>query len=289
MVFQNYALYPHMSVHDNMSFGLKLRGYSKDEIDKRVQESSSILEILHLLERTPREMSGGQKQRVAVGRCIVRQPKVFLFDEPLSNLDAKLRVQMRTELKKLHLRLQTTIVYVTHDQVEAMTMGDTIVVMKDGIIQQMADPVTIYDFPVNKFVAGFIGSPPMNFMEVAITQKGNNYFLDEGTFVLKATENMSKYLQNYVNKKVILGMRPEDIYDRFYYTGTRIDGRSFTATVEVVEPIGYEKYLYFTTGKNSFQARVDSHNKAEANQDIEVVFNLDKAHLFDMENENTII
>jgi multiple sugar transport system ATP-binding protein len=289
MVFQNYALYPHMNVGDNMSFGLKLRGYAKDEISKRVQESASILEILHLLERTPRELSGGQKQRVAVGRCIVRQPKVFLFDEPLSNLDAKLRVQMRLELKKLHLRLQTTIIYVTHDQIEAMTMGSKIVVMKDGLIHQVADPVTIYDNPVNKFVAGFIGSPPMNFLEATVVKKDNVMMLDEGTFSLKATEIMNDKLQNYIGKKVVFGIRPEDIYDRFYYTGTKTEGRSFMSTVEVVEPIGSEKYIYLTTGKSSFQARVDAHNKAEVNHDLEIVFNTDKAHVFDMETEQTIV
>jgi len=285
MVFQNYALYPHMNVKENMAFSLKMRGYPKEEIEQRIKESASILEILHLLDRTPAELSGGQKQRVAVGRTIVRQPKVFLFDEPLSNLDAKLRVQMRAELKKLHLRLQTTIIYVTHDQIEAMTMGNKIVVMKDGIIQQIADPVSLYDSPVNKFVAGFIGSPPMNFIETTVVKKGDEIFLDEGTFLVKVPSKMIQFLENYNNKKVILGIRPEDIYDRFYYTQPKTEGRTFIATVEVVEPVGNEKYLHLTTGKNSFQARVDAHNKAEENQDIEVVFDMDKAHIFDIETE----
>jgi len=289
MVFQSYALYPHMTVLENMTFALQIKGYPKSDITERVQEAAGMLGISELLKRIPKELSGGQKQRVAVGRAIVRKPKVFLFDEPLSNLDAKLRVQMRAELKKLHQRLQTTIVYVTHDQIEAMTLGDRIVIMKDGIIHQVADPITIYYEPEDKFVASFIGSPPMNFMECMVIKKDENIYLDEGTFTIKANEKMTKPLsEKYLNKKVVLGVRPEDIYDRFYYSGTRTEGKTLTATVEVVEPVGSEKYLHLTTGKNTFVARVDAHNKAEVNQDIEVVFNMDKAHVFDIETEKTI-
>ncbi|MDD5688417.1 MAG: sn-glycerol-3-phosphate ABC transporter ATP-binding protein UgpC [Elusimicrobia bacterium] len=289
MVFQNYALYPHMTVRGNMEFGLKLRGYPKEEIEKRIEYASTMLGIKDFLNRKPKELSGGQRQRVAVGRAIVRKPQVFLFDEPLSNLDAKLRVQMRAELKKLHQRLQTTIIYVTHDQIEAMTLGDKVVVMRDGIIHQVADPNTIYDSPADKFVAGFIGSPPTNFMECTVVKKDNVAHLDEGTFLVKTNDKMSGILlEKYLNKKVTLGVRPEDIYDKFYYSGTKTEGKTLMATVEVVEPIGAEKYLYLKTGKNSFISIVDTHNKVEVNQDIEVVFNMDKIHVFDIETEKTI-
>ncbi|HAM39197.1 MAG: glycerol-3-phosphate ABC transporter ATP-binding protein [Elusimicrobia bacterium RIFOXYC2_FULL_34_12] len=289
MVFQSYALYPHMTVYDNMAFGLKLKGYPKEEIKERVEKAAEQLEITRLLKRLPKELSGGQKQRVAVGRCIVRKPKVFLFDEPLSNLDAKLRVQMRAELKKLHQRLQTTIIYVTHDQVEAMTMGDKIVVMKDGIIHQVADPITVYYKPADKFIAGFIGSPPMNFLECKVIKRDNNIYLDEGSFSVRAKSEIQNKLETYLDKYVILGIRPEDIYDRFYYSKTRTEGKTLMASIEVVEPIGSEKYLFLTTGKNTFTARVEAQNKAEVNQDIEVVFDMDKAHVFDKETEKTIL
>lgn len=289
MVFQNYALYPHMTTRENMEFGLKLKGYPEKEISERIQESAEMLEIINFLERRPKDLSGGQRQRVAVGRAIVRKPQVFLFDEPLSNLDAKLRVQMRAELKKLHQRLQATIIYVTHDQIEAMTMGDRIVIMKDGIIHQVADPIEMYDNPADKFVAGFIGSPPTNFIDCMVVKREDKIYLDEGTFIVKANEKMVKpLLEGYLNKKVTLGIRPEDIYDRFYYSGTKTEGRTLVVTVEVVEPVGSEKYLYLTTGKNTFIARVDAHNKVQVNQDIEVVFAMNKAHIFDAETEKTI-
>jgi len=288
MVFQNYALYPHMNVYDNMSFGLKIKKYPKNEIDRRTQEAAGILAIQQLLDRKPKELSGGQKQRVAVGRAIVRKPKVFLFDEPLSNLDAKLRVQMRAELKKLHERLQTTIIYVTHDQVEAMTLGDKIVVMKDGVIQQIGDPLTVYDHPANKFVAGFIGSPPMNFIDVKIIRKNSDIWLDEEKFDVKLPDEMIEQVKEYINKEVILGIRPEHIYDKLYSTlGT--PENTLSATVDVVELLGSQKILHLTTGKSNFVCVVDAHNQAEENQDIEVVFNMDKIHLFDKETEMTII
>jgi len=298
MVFQNYALYPHMSVYDNMAFGLKLRGYTKKEIDTRVREAGEILNMSNLLERKPKELSGGQRQRVAVGRAIVRKPKVFLFDEPLSNLDAKLRVQMRAELSKLHERLQTTIVYVTHDQVEAMTMGDRICVMKEGLIQQIAPPIELYDHPANRFVAGFIGSPPMNFIDVEIIDKseqGKGYWLKEVSsknssdgFQLKLIPNIEKAAKEYAEKKVVMGIRPEDIYDQLLYAGTIHEGSNVKATVEVVEPMGPEKYLYLNTGQNNLIARVEPHNSARPHQDIELVFNMEKMHLFDPQTDNTI-
>src|SRR3989339_1304110 len=214
MVFQNYALYPHMTVYDNMAFGLKIRKYPKDEIKRRVMEAAEILGIQELLERRPKQLSGGQRQRVAVGRAIVRKPKVFLFDEPLSNLDAKLRVQMRTELKKIHERLQATMIYVTHDQTEAMTMGDKICVMKDGIVQQIDGPLSLYDKPSNKFVGGFIGNPPMNFVEVDVIKRDEDCYLSEGMFELKMPKEHAERLGSYVGKKVFIGIRPEDIYDK---------------------------------------------------------------------------
>jgi len=289
MVFQNYALYPHMTVYDNMAFGLKLRGYSRKEIEQRVKEAAEILSIGHLLERRPKQLSGGQKQRVAVGRAIVRKPKVFLFDEPLSNLDAKLRVQMRAELKKIHDRLQSTMLYVTHDQTEAMTMGDKICVMKDGMIQQVAGPLDLYDNPTNKFVAGFIGSPPMNFVEVEIVKKDEDLFMNEGMFELKLPKQFKERVLPYSGKKLTLGVRPEDMYDKLFYTMGPKDGNSFSATVEVVEPLGSEIFLHFNTGKNTLVAKVDSHNQAKCNQVIELVINLNKVHLFDIQSGLTVV
>lgn len=288
MVFQNYALYPHMTVYENMSFGLKLRKYPKKEIDQRVKNAAEMLGIAHLLDRRPKALSGGQRQRVAVGRAIVRKPKVFLFDEPLSNLDAKLRVQMRAELKKIHERLQATMIYVTHDQVEAMTMGDKIVVMRDGLIQQIANPIQLYDRPNNKFVAGFIGSPPMNFMEVMVVKKEKGTYLDEGKIVVKVPEDLAPLLDKHIGKKVVFGMRAENIYDKLY-TPMADPESTITATVEVVEPLGNEIFLHLDTGKHSFVARVDAHNQAQVNQDIELVFNMRKMHAFDMESEKAII
>ena len=287
MVFQNYALYPHMTVYDNMAFGLKLRKYPKEEIKQRVMEAAEILGILEMLDRKPKQLSGGQRQRVAVGRAIVRKPKVFLFDEPLSNLDAKMRVQMRAEISKLHTRLQATMIYVTHDQVEAMTMGDRIVVMKDGLIQQVADPITLYDKPKNKFVAGFIGSPSMNFIEGALVKRSSGLFFNEDNFQVKLPEEMVAVVANLEGKEVVLGIRPEDIYDKVYATNPSPDN-TITATVEVVEPMGSEAYLYLTTGKTPFIARVDTHEQVEVNTDIELVFDMAKAHLFDATTGETI-
>ena len=289
MVFQSYALYPHMTVYDNMAFGLKLRGFSKKEIDQRVREAAEILSIGHLLERRPKQLSGGQRQRVAVGRAIVRKPKVFLFDEPLSNLDAKLRVQMRTELKKIHERLQSTMIYVTHDQTEAMTMGNRICVMKDGIIQQVDGPLSLYDKPVNRFVAGFIGSPPMNFVEVDIIVRDEDIFLNEGMFELKLPRQFKDKVGPYSGQKLMLGIRAEDIYDKLFYTLGPKDGNNFSATVEVVEPLGSEIYLHLNTGKNTLVAKVDSHNQAKTNQVIELVVNVNRTHLFEPQSGNFII
>jgi len=284
MVFQNYALYPHMTVYDNMAFGLKLRHYTKKEIDIRVREAAEILNLTHLLERRPKEMSGGQRQRVAVGRAIVRKPKVFLFDEPLSNLDAKLRVQMRAELSKLHDRLQTTMIYVTHDQIEAMTMGDRICVMKDGVIKQVAKPLELYNQPSNKFVASFIGSPPMNFMDVRIIRKENKFWLDEGKFAIPAPEHLQAYMSKHEGHTVTLGIRPEDIHDKRYVSNGLSKQPSAHSTVEVVEPMGSEILLYLSTGKNTLVARVEPNNEATVNQDIEIVFNPSKIHLFEKES-----
>jgi multiple sugar transport system ATP-binding protein len=288
MVFQNYALYPHMTVFENMAFGLKLNKFPTAEIKQRVMEAADILSIRDLLERKPRQLSGGQRQRVAVGRAIVRKPKVFLFDEPLSNLDAQLRVQMRAEISKLHTRLQATMIYVTHDQVEAMTMGDRIVIMKDGYIQQIADPITLYDQPSNKFVAGFIGSPSMNFMDGSIIKKKDALYFSEENFTVKVHEDHVSTLESYVGRDILLGIRPEDIYDKVYASNASPDN-TITATVEVVEPMGAEAYLYLTTGKSPFIARVDSYEQLEVNQDIDLVFDMSKSHFFDRETGQTIV
>ena len=289
MVFQSYALYPHMTVYDNMAFGLKLRGYSKKEIDQRVREAAEILSIGHLLDRRPKQLSGGQRQRVAVGRAIVRKPKVFLFDEPLSNLDAKLRVQMRAELKKLHERLQSTMIYVTHDQTEAMTMGDRICVMKDGVIQQVDGPISLYDRPNNKFVAGFIGTPPMNFVEIEVVKRDEDIFLNEGMFEVKLPRQFREKVLPHAGQKLSMGIRAEDIYDKMFYTLGPKDGNNFSATVEVVEPMGSEIYLHLNTGKNTLVAKMDAHNKAKPNQVIELILNLSKVHLFDMQSGASIL
>ena len=288
MVFQNYALYPHMTAYENMAFGLKLRKYPKEEIKQRVLEAAEILGIQDLLHRKPKELSGCQRQRVAVGRAIVRKPKVFLFDEPLSNLDAKMRVQMRAEISKLHTRLQATMIYVTHDQVEAMTMGDRIVVMKDGLVQQVANPLNLYDKPKNKFVAGFIGSPSMNFMEGELIKKGNGIFFNEENFQVRIPDEMASGVESLVGGPIVLGIRPEDIYDKVYASNASPDN-TITATVEVVEPMGSEAFLYLTTGKSPFIAKVDTHEQVEVNQDIELVFDMNKCHLFDAASGETII
>lgn len=288
MVFQNYALYPHMTVLENMAFGLKLRKYPKSEIVRRVNEAAEILGIKRLLDRRPRQLSGGERQRVALGRAIVRKPLVFLFDEPLSNLDAKLRVQMRTEIHKLRLRLQTTFIYVTHDQTEAMTLGDRIVVMKDGKVQQCADPMTIYDKPANKFVASFIGSPPINLMNGRIIKRERKFYFEEGKFHVKLVEEMFKTIEPYEGKEVIFGIRAEDIYDKLFVSEAPPEN-IIRATCEVVEPLGSEVFLYLNSGKHPFIARVGAHNRPEVNREMDLVFDMSKVHFFDRETEKTII
>lgn len=288
MVFQNYALYPHMNVYKNMAFGLKLRKYPKAEIDKRVRDAANILGIESLLERKPKALSGGQRQRVAVGRAIVRQPKAFLFDEPLSNLDAKMRVQMRMEIGKLHTRLSSTMIYVTHDQVEAMTMGDRIVVMKDGLIQQVAPPIELYDQPANHFVAGFIGSPPMNFFSGVLEQRNGSVYFNEGKFSVRIEERQAPALSSRVGKGITFGMRPEDIVDSNQVSNLNPE-HQITARVEVVEPMGAEVFLYLNTGKHTFISRVDVHDDAEVNQELSLALNMSKAHFFDSDTGETVI
>lgn len=288
MVFQNYALYPHMTVYKNMAFGLMLRKFPKAEIDRRVREAAEILGLTEYLDRKPKALSGGQRQRVAVGRAIVRKPQVFLFDEPLSNLDAKMRVQMRTEITKLHNRLQSTMIYVTHDQTEAMTMGDRIVVMKDGHIQQIDEPIQLYDHPSNKFVAGFIGSPPMNFMEGELAEENGELYFNEGTVKIKVYEGHHEALAGYNRRRVTFGIRPEDFFDAEQIT---VNGRfaEMTAQVEVVEPMGSEIYLYLTTGKNAIIARLDAHVRAETDEHKKLKLNVAKAHFFDNDTEQCIV
>ena len=282
MVFQDYALYPHMTVYQNMGFGLKLRKYAKAEIDQRVKEAAEILGIQELLHRKPRELSGGQRQRVAVGRTIVRKPSVFLFDEPLSNLDAKLRVQMRAELSKLHQQLKTTILYVTHDQVEAMTMGTKIVIMKDGEIQQVGTPMELYEYPVNLFVAGFIGSPAMNFIPSKIATKDSKLYVDAKSFELPVPPEKEQYLQDRVNQDLIFGIRPEDIEERSFAEKAAQDG-SIRATVDVVEPLGSEIQLVVSAGEHGLVARVDPRTRARVSEEIELVLNMYKIHFFEKE------
>jgi multiple sugar transport system ATP-binding protein len=288
MVFQNYALYPHMTVFQNMAFALKLRKYPRQEIASRVNEAAEILGIKHLLDRKPKELSGGQRQRVAVGRAIVRKPLVFLFDEPLSNLDAKLRVQMRTEIKKLHLRLQATIVYVTHDQVEAMTMGDRIVVVKDGLIQQVADPITLYDRPKNKFVASFIGSPPMNFLTGEVVKTSDKLYFQNGPFKVRILDPIASKLSAYVGQEIVFGIRPEDIYDKLFVTEASPDN-TVRAICEVVETMGAEAYLYLRSGSSTFVARVSGHVRPAVNQDLDLVFDMSKVHFFDKATEEAVV
>lgn len=287
MVFQNYAIYPHLSAFENMAFGLKLRGYPKTEIARRVNEAAEILGIKHLLNRKPRQLSGGERQRVAVGRAIVRKPAVFLFDEPLSNLDAKLRVQMRTEIHKLHIRLKSTIIYVTHDQVEAMTMGDRIAVMREGALQQIADPMAVYDHPRNKFVAGFIGSPPMNFMQGRITRRNGRMYFDEGRNQVRVVEDMHQALLPYSEKEIIFGIRSENIYDKLFVSDAPPEN-IVRVNCEVVEPMGSEVYLHLDTGRNTLIARATAHDRPQVNQNMDVVFDMSKAHFFDKQSEETI-
>lgn len=290
MVFQNYALYPHMTVFDNMAFGLKLRKTPKEEIKRRVEEAARILDITHLLDRRPKALSGGQKQRVALGRAIVRNPKVFLLDEPLSNLDAKLRAAMRTELTKIHQRVGTTFVYVTHDQVEAMTMATRIVVMKDGLIQQVATPQKLYDEPVNMFVAGFIGTPQMNFINCTVEERGGDMYIVFGDNALKipADKANNPVLKDYIGRDVIAGVRPECIHDEQIYLDNMKDS-IIEVEVEVTELMGAEIYLYLNVDDQSIIARVSSGSKARAGDIIKVAFDVSKIHLFDKETERFII
>ncbi len=280
MVFQSYALYPHMTVFDNMAFGLKLRKVPKDEIKRRVEEAAQILGIEGLLKRKPRELSGGQRQRVAVGRAIVREPKVFLFDEPLSNLDAKLRVQTRAEISKLHQRLQTTFIYVTHDQIEAMTMASRIAVMNKGVLQQLDTPQVLYDKPANLFVAGFIGSPAMNFFPAKLRKDGNNLYVDTGDFSLKVPENRTATYASYADKEIIFGIRPEDIHNPMF-APPGIHAEPVETKVDVTELMGNEIFLYLVSGKNNFVARVDPRTRFQIGDQVQVVFNMDNFHLFD--------
>jgi len=290
MVFQNYALYPHMSVYDNMAFGLKLRKIPKDQIDKYVHEAAKILDIEHLLDRKPKALSGGQRQRVAMGRAIVRNPKVFLMDEPLSNLDAKLRVQMRIEISKLHQRLQTTIIYVTHDQTEAMTLGTRIVVMKDGLVQQVDTPQNLYDNPKNLFVAGFMGSPQMNFIEATVSKKGSDVFVNFGNHSLKLPENKAKKVVDggYDEKTVIIGIRPEDIHDEEMFISNSPDS-VIEATVKVYELLGAEVFLYFNVDDTyDITARVNPRTNARPDDTLKIAFDMSKLHVFDKETEQVV-
>lgn len=279
MVFQNYALYPHMSVYDNMAFGLKIRKFSKEEIKKRVGEAAKILDIEELLDRKPKALSGGQRQRVAVGRAIVRQPKVFLFDEPLSNLDAKLRVTMRAEISSLHNRLNATMIYVTHDQIEAMTMADKIVVMKDGLIQQIGSPLDLYNNPSNRFVAGFIGSPPMNFMNVEVKEEGGKLIIDEGTFNLEVKG--CEYLKSYVGKNVVFGVRPEDLH----YAEKEKAGSTIPSKITVIEPLGAEIHLYLNTDNHQFIARTGPEINMKVDQQVYFAPDFSKVSFFDLETD----
>ena len=288
MVFQSYALYPHMSVYDNLAFGLKLRKTPKQEIDRRVKEAAEILGIGELLNRKPKQLSGGQRQRVALGRAIVREPKVFLMDEPLSNLDAKLRVATRAELIKLHQRLQTTVIYVTHDQIEAMTMGTRIAVLKDGILQQVDTPQNLYDHPTNMFVAGFIGSPAMNFFNVKVVGAPPEDLWLEGTgFRLKAPLDMARKLGDYLGKDIVLGIRPEHVADRSFVPNPP-EGSTMTVKVDVVEPMGSELNAYLLAGTSSFVARLDSRSKVHTGSTVDIVIATEAMHAFDRQTERAL-
>ena len=289
MVFQSYALYPHMTVYDNMAFSLKLRKVPKAEIDKMVREAAKILDLEKLLDRKPKALSGGQRQRVAMGRAIVRSPKVFLMDEPLSNLDAKLRVQMRTEISKLHQRLGATIIYVTHDQTEAMTLGTRIVVMKDGVVQQVDTPQHLYEQPGNLFVAGFMGSPQMNFLDAQIAEKGGDLIAKVGEYDVVIPAAKAKVLKDggYVGKTVVLGIRPEDIHDSQMFIEAS-PSVPMTSTVKVYELLGAEVFLYFDVNGTQVTARVDPRTNSKTGDTIKFAFDMEKSHFFDKETELTI-
>jgi multiple sugar transport system ATP-binding protein len=289
MVFQNYALYPHMNVRENLGFGLKMRKFPKEEIDQRVQEAADILGIHELLDRRPKQLSGGQRQRVAVGRAIVRKPKVFLFDEPLSNLDAKLRVAMRAEISKLHRRLGATIIYVTHDQVEAMTMASRIFIMNKGSLQQSGEPLEVYKHPANQFVAGFIGSPAMNFLDATLVREQGQYFIDAGAFKVRLPEPFHSHLEKYAGRPVIFGVRPEDMAAQAPTAGGG-NGNTLTARADVVETLGAETFVYLTCGPHSIVARIESPERPLAvGQTVEVELKMAKTHLFDRETSRTIV
>ena len=287
MVFQSYALYPHLSVYDNMAFGLKLRKLPRDEIKRRVGEAADILGIQDLLLRKPRQLSGGQRQRVAVGRAIVREPKVFLFDEPLSNLDAKLRVAMRAEISKLHQRLQTTFIYVTHDQTEAMTMATRIAVINKGVLQQLDTPQHLYDHPNNLFVAGFIGSPAMNFFPGKLRKENGKLVVDAADFVVAIPAKLAKPYEAHAGKDVIFGIRPENIHDADFVP-TNIDSEKVPVKVDVTELMGNEIFLYLVSGKNTFVARVDPRSKLRVGEQATVAFDMDNVHIFDAATEQAI-
>jgi len=295
MVFQNYALYPHMSVFDNMAFGLKLRKTPKNEIKKRVAEAAKILDIEHLLERSIKALSGGQRQRVALGRAIVREPKVFLMDEPLSNLDAKLRVQMRTEISKLHHKLQTTVIYVTHDQTEALTMGTRIVVMKDGLIQQVDSPTRLYERPSNRFVAEFIGSPKMNTIEGLAEKIDDEVYFKFGTQKVKIPAKKAAKIidanmlsDEDVERPIVLGIRSENVHDEQMYIDMFKDDALITATIDVVERLGSETYLYMTCEESIIVARVNPRSTAEVGDEVQLVFDPNRFHIFDRETGKAI-
>jgi multiple sugar transport system ATP-binding protein len=288
MVFQNYALYPHMTVYENMAFGLRIKKTPKDEIDKRVRKAAHDLDIEKFLDRKPKALSGGQRQRVAVGRAIVRNPKVFLFDEPLSNLDAKLRVQMRAEISSLHHKLNATMIYVTHDQVEAMTMASKIVVMKDGKVQQIGSPMNLYNYPINKFVAGFIGSPPMNFITVKVVEKGGGVVLDEGSFEIKPLAEHQAYLKKYAGKEIFFGVRPENLD----YAEKGASENAIPVTVAVVEPLGADTQLWLRTKGAAMQelvARTEPHHNFHVDDTVQFVPRMERARYFDRETELSIL
>lgn len=289
MVFQNYALYPHMTVYENMVFGLKIRKMPKEEMKQRVMEAAKILDINHLLERKPKALSGGQRQRVALGRAIVRNPKVFLMDEPLSNLDAKLRDQMRTEISKLHKRLQTTFIYVTHDQREAMSMGTCIVVMKDGVVHQVDTPQTLYEKPCNLFVAGFIGSPQMNFIKGEIFKTPEGIVLAFGNHRVKLPVAKGKILElgGYIGKEVIMGIRPEDLYDNKEYV-EKFSDSIIDASIEVTELMGAETYLFMKVEEHNFVARVTPKTTVKAGDKVKIALDAEKIYLFDKDTEKAI-
>ncbi|MBA3943730.1 MAG: ABC transporter ATP-binding protein [Herpetosiphonaceae bacterium] len=288
MVFQSYALYPHMSVYDNMAFGLKLRKVAKQEIDKRVKQAAEMLSISQYLDRKPKALSGGQRQRVALGRAVVRDPTVFLMDEPLSNLDAKLRVQTRSEISKLHQRLKTTFIYVTHDQTEAMTMGTRIAVMRDGILQQIDTPQNLYDRPGNMFVAGFIGSPSMNFFDAKLSRSQNGMMVDTGGFGVPVPQALQADLGKYLDRPVYLGVRPEDIHDAHWVPpGTDVTA-PFEARVTVTEPMGSEVFAYLEKGKE-FVGRFDPRTSAKPGQPLQIVMDTARMHIFDKENEAALV